>query len=238
MESCFGEILCFQDRRRHQEPGRSKFLEDHAKEFGLLDFPFCASSSLYCFHYKEKHLQNQRSFILYCPCCYGAGCPFQIRYKLTPSEIGIWEKGEHYHSRDHSKTIPVAAAKQIQGTIKLAPVGQCTSKLHQELYQSPLTRLSPTKSKVRAIQHMVLVTNMDKIIEMHCVELDNKYNSVHQVHLACIFLFNFQFSGLSCNRCLMAHRFSERLLLHNENLRTNHLPPHDALSLGMHISEE
>ena len=36
----------------------------------------------------------------------------------------------------------------------------------------------------------------------------------------------------------MARRFSERLRLHNENPRTNHLPPHDALSLGMHISEE
>ena len=36
----------------------------------------------------------------------------------------------------------------------------------------------------------------------------------------------------------MARRFSERLQLHNENPRTNHLPLHDALSIGMHISEE
>ena len=36
----------------------------------------------------------------------------------------------------------------------------------------------------------------------------------------------------------MASRFSKRLQVHNENPRTNHLPPHDALSLGMHISEE
>ena len=36
----------------------------------------------------------------------------------------------------------------------------------------------------------------------------------------------------------MARRFSERLRLHNENPRTNHLAPHHTLSLGMHISEE
>ena len=36
----------------------------------------------------------------------------------------------------------------------------------------------------------------------------------------------------------MTRRFSERLQLHKENQRTNHLPPHDALSLGMHISEK
>ena len=29
-------------------------------------------------------------------------------------------------------------------------------------------------------------TNMDKIIEMHGIELDNTYNSVQQVNLACI----------------------------------------------------
>ena len=27
-------------------------------------------------------------------------CPFQIKYKLTPCEIRIWEKGEHDHSRE------------------------------------------------------------------------------------------------------------------------------------------
>ena len=36
----------------------------------------------------------------------------------------------------------------------------------------------------------------------------------------------------------MARRFLKRLLLHKENPRTNHLPSHDALSLGMDISEE
>ena len=36
----------------------------------------------------------------------------------------------------------------------------------------------------------------------------------------------------------MARLFSERLLLHNENPRINHLPPYEALSLGMHISKE
>ena len=32
-----------------------------------------------------------------------------------------------------AKTIPVAAAKQIKATMKLVPVGQRASKLHQEL---------------------------------------------------------------------------------------------------------
>ena len=36
----------------------------------------------------------------------------------------------------------------------------------------------------------------------------------------------------------IAGRSSERLRLNNENSLTNHLAPHDALSLGMHISEE
>ena len=178
------------------EEARDNFLEEHAKEFGLLDYPFGdASSRLYGFHYKEKPRRNQRSFILYCPYRYRAGCPFQLRYKLTPSEIRIWEKREHDHSRDHSKTIPVAAAKQIKATMKLAPVGQRASKLHRELNRSPVTRVSPTKSKVRAIQRLVRATNMDKIIEMHGIELDNTYNSVRQVRLACIVTYNFQFSG-------------------------------------------
>ena len=43
----------------------------------------------------------------------------------------------------------------------LAPVGQHTSKLHRELNRSPLTRVSPTKSKVLAIQRLVWATNMD-----------------------------------------------------------------------------
>ena len=94
------------------EEARDNFLEDHAKEFGLLDHPFGdASSLLYGFQYKEKRRRNQRSFILYCPYRCRAGCPFHFRYKLTPSEIRIWEKREHDHLRDHSKTIPVAAAK-------------------------------------------------------------------------------------------------------------------------------
>ena len=39
------------------EEARDNFLEDHTKEFGLLDYPFGdASSSLYSFHFKEKPL--------------------------------------------------------------------------------------------------------------------------------------------------------------------------------------
>ena len=79
--------------------------------------------------------------------------------------------------------------------MKLAPVGQRASRLHRELNRSPVTRVSPTKSKVRAIQRLVRATNMDKIIEMHGIELDNTYNSVRQVRLACIVTYNFQFSG-------------------------------------------
>ena len=159
------------------EEARNNFLEDNAKEFGLLHYPFGDTSSrLYGFHYKEKLLQNQHLFILYCPYCYSARCPFQIRHKLTPSEIRIWEKGEHNHSRDHRKTIPVAAAKQIKATMKLAPVGQHNSKLHRELIQYPLTRMSLTDSKVHAIQRLVLTTNMNKIIEMHWTTHTTQFN--------------------------------------------------------------
>ena len=41
----------------------------------------------------------------------------------TKDETRIWEKGEHNHSRDHRKTISVAAAKKIKATLKLVPVG-------------------------------------------------------------------------------------------------------------------
>ena len=45
--------------------------------------------------------------------------------------------GEH----DHSKTISVAAAKKINETVKLDPVGKRESKLHRERNQSSATRV-------------------------------------------------------------------------------------------------
>ena len=40
------------------EEARDNFLEEHAKEFGLLDYPFGdASSRLYGFHYKETSVR-------------------------------------------------------------------------------------------------------------------------------------------------------------------------------------
>ena len=46
--------------------------------------------------------------------------------------------------------------------------------------------MSPTKLEVCGTQCLVLATNMNKMIEMHFIELDNPHNSVRWVHLSCI----------------------------------------------------
>ena len=56
-----------------------------------------------------------------------AKCLIQIKVQLSTCQLQIWGKGEHDHSKDISKTIPVAAAKKIKET-----VGQRASKLHKE----------------------------------------------------------------------------------------------------------
>ena len=71
--------------------------------------------------------------ILNCPFRYRAKCLFQIKVLLSTCQLKIWDKGEHDHNTDISKTMPVVAAKKIKETVKLAPVGQCASKLHKEL---------------------------------------------------------------------------------------------------------
>ena len=83
-----------------------------------------------------------------------AKCLIQIKVQLSTCQLQIWGKGEHDHSKDISKTIPVAAAKKIKETVKLAPVGQRASKLHKEINFSSATRVSPTKSKVCSLQRL------------------------------------------------------------------------------------
>ena len=85
------------------------------------------------------------SIILNCPFWYRAKCLFQIKVQLSTCQLKIWEKGKHDHSKDTSKTIPVAEAEKIKETVKLAPVGHFASKLSKELNQLSATLVSPTK---------------------------------------------------------------------------------------------
>ena len=116
-------------------------------------------------------------------------------------QLKIWEKGEHDHSKDISKTIPVAAAKTIKETLKLPPLGQCASKLHKVLNQSSATRLSHTvtqQTESALLKRLMLHTDLDKVIELHLIKLDNTYGSVQQVQfLHCNFTANY-FVNLSC----------------------------------------
>ena len=52
------------------------------------------------------------------------------------------------------------------------PVGQCASKLHLELKQMPVSLVSTTKSKVHAVQLLVLLTTGEKVFKLHGIELD------------------------------------------------------------------
>ena len=172
---------------------RDTFLDSHAREHDVLDCPFGEPSlRFHGFHYKEKPQRERRSIILNCPFRYRAKCLFQIKVQLSTCQLKIWEKGEHDHSKDISKTIPVAAAKKIKETVKLAPVGQRASKLYKELNRSSATRVSPTISKVRAVQRLVRRTSGDKVIVLHGIHLDNTYGSVRQVRfMHCNFNANF-----------------------------------------------
>ena len=101
---------------------------------------------------------------------------------MSTCQVQIWEKGEHNHSKDISKTISVAAAKKIKETVKLAPVEQLMSKLHKKLNLSSATQVSPTKLKVHAVHCLVWSTSGpgsgDKVIELHEIKLDNTCGSV------------------------------------------------------------
>ena len=89
-------------------------------------------------------------------------------------------------------------AKKIKETLKLAPVGQCSSKLHKELNLLSATWGSPTKWTVLTVQHLMLHATEDKIIELHGIKLDNTYGSVWQVQfLHCNFTANY-LVNLSC----------------------------------------
>ena len=125
---------------------------------------------------------------------------------------------------------------------KLKPVGQRASKLHWVLNHSPLTSMSTTKSKMRATQCLVLATNtnMDKIIEMQCIKLENTYkwyNSVWQVHSACIIcmIWNIQGIALIGVDCLLIFRASA---IAQWKSKDKSPCSHYALNLGMHIREE
>ena len=112
------------------------FLDSHVREHGVLDYPFGEPSlRFHGFHYKEKPQRERRSgaTILNHPFQYRAKCLFQIKVQSSTCQLKILEKGEHDHSKDISKTIPLAAAKKIKETVKLAPVWQGASKLHKDL---------------------------------------------------------------------------------------------------------
>ena len=150
------------------------FLDSHAREHCVLDYPFGeASLCFHCFHYMERpQCKQQLSSIV----------------QLSTCQLKILGKEEHDHTKDISKTIPVmvAAAKKIKENLMLAPVGQCASKLTEpETFYSPsllrgrpsclcphhkgacpkgvnllpATLLSPTKSNVCAVHCFVLHTS-------------------------------------------------------------------------------
>ena len=133
LESGLQKVLFRQDRQFYQH---SPWIQRHFPRRSCkgtwgtgLSFGEYALS-FHGFHYKEN-LKPQRkllSIILNCPFRYRAKCKFQIKVLLSTCQLKIREKREHDHTKDISKTIPVAAAKKIMETLTLAPVGQHTSK--------------------------------------------------------------------------------------------------------------
>ena len=110
---------------------------------------------------------------------YRGKCKLQILVWLSTCQPKIWEKGEHGHSKDISKSIPVVAAKKIKETLKLAPVGQRSSELKTQPIACHTSVIQGAYCATFSAQR--LRNAGDKVIEIDGIESNYTYGFVRQV---------------------------------------------------------
>ena len=107
---------------------------------------------------------------------------------MSTCQLKIWEKGEHDHSKDISKSIPVVAAKKIKETLKLAPVGQRSSDLRTQPIACHTSVIHWQGAYCATFSAQRLRNAGDKVTEIEEIERNYTYGSVRQVHVSCLAL--------------------------------------------------